>query len=253
MEDDLPLGRAIDAAGWLALGVGLALALLTELLPFLRVLVGYFVVLVHELGHTFAGWLFGYPSIPAFDFTYGGGVTAQQARQPLVVLAVYAGLALLLFVFRANRASFGAALALALGYTAALVTSGASIAMLAIGHGAELAFAAFFLHRATTGSACHHPAERPLYAWIGFHIVVHDLRFAWGLMRSPLERELYEDAKGGGHWMDFSQLAEQHFHVPLEAVAAAFLVLCLLTPLVGLAGSWLRPELAALREQMSEV
>jgi hypothetical protein len=52
--------------------------------------------------------------------------------------------------------------------------------------------------------------------------------------------------------MDFSQLAGEHFHVPLEAVAAVFFALCVLTPFVGLAVSWLRPELAALRERFGE-
>ena len=31
IEDDLPVGREIDRAGWIALGVGLGLASLTEL------------------------------------------------------------------------------------------------------------------------------------------------------------------------------------------------------------------------------
>jgi hypothetical protein len=252
MEDDLPVGRAIGADGWLAFGVGLALALLTELLPLLRVLVGYFVVLVHELGHTLVGWLFGHPSIPAFDFTYGGGVTTRQEQQLVLVLIVYASFALLGFVFRANRASFGVVLGLATGYTAALLTSFAGVAIVAMGHGAELAFATLFIHRAVTGNACHHAVERPLYAWIGLHIVSHDMRFAWGLLSNPFQRELYEDEKGGGHWMDFSQLAEQ-FHVSLEAIAAVFFALCFLPPLLGLAASWLRPELAALRERLREV
>ena len=62
----------IRRGGWLAFAIGLGLAVLTELWPLLRSLIGYFVVLVHELGHAASGWLFGYPSLPAFDFTYGG-------------------------------------------------------------------------------------------------------------------------------------------------------------------------------------
>jgi hypothetical protein len=253
MEDDLPPGREIDTTGWLAFGAGLALALLTEIVPFLRVLVGYFVVLVHELGHTLTGWLFGYPSIPAFDFTYGGGVTSRQDQVLLLVVAVYAVFAMLLGVFRANRASLCAVLALAVGYSAALLMSGADAVIIAMGHGAELLFATVFIHRAVSGRACHHDAERPLYAWIGFHIVFHDMRFAWGLLTNPFQREMYEQAKGGGHWMDFSRLAEGHFGVSLEAVAAGFLVLCFLPPLAGLLVSWLRPELVQLRERLGEI
>jgi hypothetical protein len=33
--------------------------------------------------------------------------------------------------------------------------------------------------------------------------------------------------------MDFSRLSEEFLHVPLEAIAATFLVLCLLPPLLS--------------------
>jgi hypothetical protein len=97
----------IDRRGWIAWGVGGALALLTQVLPWLQLLVGYFVVLVHELGHALACWTFGFPSLPAFDFVYGGGVTARLARSSLFVVAVYALLAAGLWVFRRNHATAG--------------------------------------------------------------------------------------------------------------------------------------------------
>ncbi len=253
MEDDEPPGRSIEAAGWVAFGIGLGLALLTEILPFLRVLVGYFVVLVHELGHALTGWLFGYPSVPAFDFTYGGGITSHQEQMPLLLLASYAGFAFLLWVFRANRISLGLIGGIALVYTALLLTSGANIVMIAMGHGAELIFAALFIHRAVSGNACHLASERPLYAWIGFHIVFHDLRFAFGLVTNAFQREMYVEAKGGGHWMDFSRLANEFLGVSLETVAGAFLVLSLLPPAFALAATWFRPELATLRERLGEL
>ncbi len=252
-QDAPPPGRSIDQAGWLALSLGLGLALLSEVLPFLRVLVGYFVVLAHELGHTLVGWLFGYPSIPAFDFTYGGGVTSHFERSPLVLLLVYAGFVALLWAFRRNALSLAVVAGTAATYTALLLTSGSDIVMIAMGHGTELLIAALFIHRAASGRACRAGGERPLYAWIGFHIVVHNLRFAWGLCTSSFERQVYADAKGGGHWMDFSRLANEFFGVSVETVAGIFLVSCLLPPLIGLATTWLRPELAALRERLGEV
>jgi len=252
LEDARP-ERGIDRAGWIALGAGLGLALLTEALPFLRVLVGYFVVLAHELGHALAGWLFGQPSIPAFDFTYGGGVTSHLERSPVLVAFVYAGLGFLAWVFRRNAASLVLTLGVAAGYTGLLLTSGAEVFTIAMGHGGELAIAALFLHRAASGRAVQLGAERPLYAWLGLHIVLHDLRFAWGLCTSDFAREVYADAKGGGHWMDFSRLANEHLGTSLEVVAGAFLVLCLLPPLLGIAPSLLRPELAALRERLGRV
>jgi hypothetical protein len=64
---------------------------------------------------------------------------------------------------------------------------------------------------------------------------------------------MYEAAKGGGHWMDFSRLAEEYFRVPLDFIAGAFFLLCLLPPLLGLGLSWLRPELTAIRERLGAI
>lgn len=250
MEDDEPPLRGIEPAGWAAVGAGMLLALLTEAWPLLRVLVGHFVVLVHELGHALAGWLLGQPSLPAFDFRYGGGVTLQRAPEPLLIALVYAGLLLLGWLFRENRLSLALVVATVVAYSACVFTSAGEVVIIAMGHGAELFFAGLFLHRALSGSACHHVVERAAYAWIGFHVVFHDLRFSWNLLTSPFQRELYADAKGGGHWMDFSRLANEFFGVSLETVAGAFFMLCLLPPAVALAVSWLRPELAELRERL---
>jgi len=243
----------IDRRGWIAFGIGVGLALLTELLPILRVFIGYFVILVHEMGHAATGWLFGYPSIPAFDFTYGGGVTSHQNQMLLLVLLVYAALAALLWAFRGNWLSLGIVFVATLVYSALLVTRGHEIAILAMGHGSELVFAGLFIHRALSGRACHHGLERPLYAWIGFHIVFHDMRFAYGLVTSEFAREMYGGAKGGGHWMDFSRLAGEYFSVPLESVAGIFLLLCLLPPIVAVAANLARRPLAELWERLARV
>lgn len=250
MEDDEAAERGIEPAGWAAVGAGVLLAGLTELWPLLRVLVGHFVVLLHELGHALAGWVLGYPSLPAFDFRYGGGVTLHQDRMPLLVVGVYALLLFLAWLFRSNRVSLAATLAAIVVYTGLVFTRAGEAAIIAMGHGGELFFAGLFLHRALSGRACHHAAERTAYAWIGFHVVFHDMRFSWGLLTNAFQREMYGEAKGGGHWMDFSRLADEFFGVPLELVAGAFLLLCLLPPAVALAASWLRPELAELRERL---
>jgi len=245
IEDDVAIGRR----GWAAFATGAVLAVSTELLPILQVFVGYFVVLVHELGHAVAGWLFGYPSVPAFDFTYGGGVTLHQQQVPLLVGLVFAGLGWMGWLLRPNRAGVALVAALTAIYALLLATSGHEIAMVAMGHGGELVFATLFLHRALSGRGCKLEAERPLYAWIGFHIVFHDLRFAWGLLTSGFAREMYEDAKGGGHWMDFSRLAEEFFRVPLETVAFFFLLMCLLPPAFAVALNLAKGHLAELAER----
>ncbi len=71
-----------------------------------------------------------------------------------------------------------------------------------------------------------------------------------GLIASSFQREIYANAKGGGHWMDFSRLADEFLHVPLEGVAVAFFVLCFLPPFVALSLNLLRPQLRELRRRL---
>ena len=230
-----PRPNELDARGWRAAAIGSALAVATLLMPFLQMLIQYMVVLIHELGHAAAGWAFGFPSIPAFDFLFGGGVTSHGARAPwlvaLVVIAWTAGV----WQVREHALLWRAGLGVLGIYGLALITGADDVLIIAMGHGAELLFAGLFFGRALTGVGCKVAAERPLYAWIAVYIVLFDLRFAWRLATSAVERANYGAAKGGGHWMDFSRLAAE-FGVPLETVAISFL-LATLAPL-PLALAW---------------
>jgi hypothetical protein len=170
-----------------------------------------------------------------------------------LLLLIYAVLAFAVWVFRNNRTSLALVAGFAILHGLLVWSGGDRAAITAMGHGTELLIAALFVHRALSGRGCTHAAERPLYAWIGLHMVLHDLRFAWGLMTSDLARELYGDAKGGGHWMDFDILANQVLHVPLEAVAAAFFAACLATPLVPLLAHWQRPRVERVLGNLARV
>lgn len=242
-ERDAPAdtsGPPIEPAAWRALAVGAGLALASTGVPAFGVLIGMFVVLAHEMGHAVAGWLFARPSIPAFDFVYGGGVTAHLDRSLPLLLAIYAVFGFALWALRHNRAAQKLVLALGAAHFFLVVTGADRAVITAAGHGGELLIAALFLHRAISGRACTLAVERPLYAWIALHIVLHDIHFAWGLMTSDFAREAYGDAKGGGHWMDFDVLARQWLHVRIQTVAAAFFAACLATPLVPLVAHWKR-------------
>jgi len=59
-----------------------------------------------------------------------------------------------------------------------------------------------------------------------------DIRFAHRLMTSASFRAEYGAAKGGGHWMDFSRIAEEYLNVKLSTIASFFMLLCLITPLI---------------------
>lgn len=225
-QEEHPTPTGLDATGWRAAAIGTALAVATLLFPLLQMLIQYMVVLIHELGHAAAGWAFGFPSIPAFDFLFGGGVTSHGARAPWLVGLVVAGWIALVWQVREHTLLWRTGLAILGAYGLALITGADDVLIIAMGHGAELLFAALFLGRALTGVGCKIAAERPLYAWISVYIVLFDLRFAWDLATSAAARAEYGAAKGGGHWMDFSRLAGE-LGVPLETVALSFLLLCL--------------------------
>lgn len=213
-----------------ALIVGGALALVVFFVPFLRFVFHTLITLVHELGHTIAAWAFGIPAIPAFDFVYGGGVTIQQGRSTGLIILIYLGFAALGYWLRAERGYLIALCAWVVAYTLAAFTSVHEAFEIAMGHGSELIFAGVFLYRALTGDACRVAGERPLYAFCAFFILLSDAAFAISLLTSRANVLDYEDAKGGGHWMDFSRLAEDYLHVQLQAVVFLFLVAVALVP-----------------------
>ena len=223
----------MDKAAWVTLGVGLALACVFLAVPFLRYVLGYLTVLIHEFGHALVGWLFGYPSLPAFDFRYGGGVTTLNHRSVLLLGFVYAILAGLIVAYWRNRATL-LVLAVGLGLLAVCAhTDAHRVLILFMGHGMELLIAGVFLYRAVSGSAVVHRAERPLYGACGLFIVFSDAAFAYGLWSSSQARARYGGAKGGGHMMDFDRIAIDYLHVGLPTVAFVFLLCCVLPVVVG--------------------
>ncbi|MCP5102392.1 MAG: hypothetical protein GY950_03385 [bacterium] len=222
----------LDRKAWNAMAIGLGIAVVTLFFPFLSFVFRYLITLVHEIGHAIWGWLFGYPSIPAFDFTYGGGVTMHQDRRIIIVIVVFILFAWLFYLYRKNRLTFVLLLVITALYSLSTFTPFHSMVILFMGHGTELIFGAVFFYRALSGSSIVVDAERPLYGFLGFFIFFSDTGFAYRLMTSKSFRVDYESAKGGGHWMDFSRLAEEYLNVNLSTVAAFFLFLCLLTPVL---------------------
>lgn len=220
----------LDKNAWTSLGIGAALTAVVMLFPFLSFVFRYVTTLVHEIGHAIFGWLFGYPSVPAFDFRYGGGVTMHQDRKIIIVIVVYLLFALLLYIYRRNGLSLIVITALVALYSLSAFTGMHQLIILFMGHGTELIFGSIFFYRALSGSAIVVAAERPLYAFLGFFMYFIDIRFAHRLMTSSTFRADYGDAKGGGHWMDFSRISIDFLHVRLESVAAFFLLFCLLAP-----------------------
>lgn len=227
--DDL---NTISSEGRRALIVGSMLALGVFIFPGSRFLLSYLGILIHELGHAAMGWLFGNLAIPAFDFTYGGGVTIHCEQNLLIVALVLLGFGALIYTFRRNRLTMTVLLCLTAFYAALAFTRGHEMVQIAMGHGMELIISGIFLFRAIKGSAIVYKVERPLYALCAVFILLHGVVFAFGLVTSEAERQAYGEAKGGGHWMDFSRLGEEYTGLGLSVIAFLFLLCCLATPVL---------------------
>ena len=218
---------------WISFAIGFALALIALVIRLSGFVADVLMTVIHELGHVATAWILGSPALPSFDLTYGGGVSYTFGRQPILVFLVYAALAFLAYRMRDARTVLAIMAAIVGLYSVAVFSPLRDVLITAMGHGTELLLAGVFLYRAFSGSQILRSQERPLYAFLGLYIILADARFACRLIFSRESREDYALAKGGGHSMDFSRIANQHMHVPLEAVAAFFLLACVLTPLAA--------------------
>ena len=217
----------ISKEGMQSTAIGFVGALVVFAFPFLTFIFSNLIILVHEMGHAAFGLLFSYPSIPAFDFRYGGGVTTIQSRSTFFFFIIYLLFAVgLLKISNYPRLMKMAVVAIVV-YSFCAFTSIHQQIILFMGHGTELIIAGIFLYRGLSGSAVIHKIEQPLYSMLGFFIVFYDVRFAYRLAYMESYRIEYANAKGGGHWMDFSQLAAW-MQISLSAMAFFFLVCCVL-------------------------
>ena len=233
----------MDKDTFISLGIGFAFFMVVILVPFLSYIFHYLITLVHELGHTIFGLIFGYFSVPAFDFVYGGGITIHNQQSLLSLIFVYLFFGWLLYFYRRNRLTFSIILMIVALYSLTAFTSAHQVVILFMGYGAELVFAGIFLYRALSGSSIVVSVERPLYAFLAFFIFYKDFSFAYDLMYSSAYRAEYAAAKGGGHWMDFSRIAREFFHVELTSVAAFFLLLCVVVPILTFLFFRYKPQL----------
>lgn len=234
--DDPFAPRRMDQPAWTNLAGGAVFAVLALLIPILSTVFHGFVTLMHEMGHAIASWILARPSIPAFDLTYGGGVTAIMDRSTPLLLTIYALLTGFVVLYRRNLTTvITLCVTLAL-YALLSHTVLGNVAISFFGHGFELIFGAVFLYRALSGSAILNPAERPLYAGIGLFVFFYDIVFALKLIFSREDQEVYRMGKDGRglHAHDFVVIG-QDLGLPLEAVAFVFLLCCF----VAIAAAWL--------------
>jgi len=181
------------------LAIGLVLAVIVNAVPFIRFIFGPIQIIIHELGHAIAGWLFGYPAIPSFDFIYGGGITPMGSHQVAIAILVAGGFAYLAYLFRGNRRTLvliGSCFLVWLFFEA----SGwrRDLAISAAGHINECVFAGIFLYMALANIGWRMPeVERPLGAFLALFLEINMIRFCLELMHDQDALEIYKQGKGG--------------------------------------------------------
>ncbi|MGD2179481.1 hypothetical protein [Lusitaniella coriacea] len=201
-------------------------------IPFLNFIFSYLLIVIHELGHAFTAWIFGYPAIPAFDFIFGGGVTSIGDRVGGLVVFIYCCIAFLLYSVRFNPFALKFLGGLSLLYSVFSFFPIHRSLRTFMGHGFELIFAGIFLYRGISGFACQHSGERSLYAMLSFFTVFNNFYLSGSLIFSESARVIYEQGKGGIIDSDFVVLANQ-FQVSVSSIAAFFILCCLITPAIA--------------------
>ena len=230
-DDDITADGRIGPTELKILGVGLAIAIIAFAIPLLRFVFFPIDILLHELGHTIVGWLMGYPSIPSFDFVYGGGLTRHAGFQAILALAVAGGFAYLAYTFRGNSRTLAIVVACFLVWLFFVSSEWRrEIAFGAAGHIGECVFAGIFFYMALAGIGWRIPElERPLGAFIAFFIEFNMLSFCINLMHDQDFLEVYREGKGGMLMHDVDALSADltiHtvWHPSIQALARLLLL-----------------------------
>ena len=229
----LPTGevtQGLGAAELRILGIGLVLAIVITAIPFARFIFHPIIILVHELGHAVAGWFLGYPSIPSFDFVYGGGITPRGPFQIAIALVIAGAFAYLGYIFRENRRTLAIIAGCFLVWLFIDASEWRRLLVVGLaGHVSECIFAGIFLYMAVAGVGWRIPeVERPLGAFVAFFIEINMIFFCLDLMHDQDFLEVYKQGKGGMLMHDVDSVsADLTIHTPWHPSiqALAFLLL----------------------------
>lgn len=241
IEEERVADGRIGAGEWKILGFGLVAAIVVYWLPFTRFVFSALVTLFHELGHAVAGWLMGYPSVPAFDLVYGGGLTSHGEFQRAIAVAIALGFAYLGWLFRENRKSMAIIGTVFLVWLFFVTREWRrEIVFASAGHLGELILAGIFFYKALAGTGWRAPEiERPLGAFVAFFVQMHTMLFAWRLLRDPSFFDWYREGKGGALMNDLELIALNlqiwlGLTPGIQGVARALLVFSIVPTVVAL-------------------
>lgn len=186
----------------------------------------YMGVFFHEIGHTIFMWLYGFPTIPMFDFKHGGGWAMTTESDPVLALriAIPASLAYAAYHYRDMRPLSCAAMVLvALALCTNFSDDARRTVMNFMGEGMVPIVSAFFLHRAIMDISPRGAFERFLNAMFGFGMILHSYIDANGLLNNPVLRQQYYNQKSSHGTGDYDRIA-RNINIDFETVVHILMI-----------------------------
>ncbi len=245
----------ISPSQWKILAIGLTSAIVLFAVPPTRFICSALVTLFHEFGHAVMGWLMGYPSLPAFDLVYGGGLTSHGEFRLSIVIAIACAFAYCGWRIRTNRVAV-----VILGILFLIWVLFVSrewrreLAFASAGHLGELILATIFLYKALFDEGWRWPqAERPAAAFVAAFVQINSIAFCLKLLGNPEFLAWYREGKGGAMMNDMEVIAlDIHIWLgPEPGIEGIARWLCALSFLPSLAALLLylqRPKWASLSD-----
>ncbi|MCM8534787.1 MAG: M50 family metallopeptidase [Lentisphaeraceae bacterium] len=235
-EDDSPSWIdcfKLDKEAFICLIIGFAMTLVltSGYFPFLRGVISYFNVLVHEFGHCAFSWMMGFQSFPAFDFQHGGGVTLSFGEKPNWAIAGFiifcvAGTAVKFYRYKLIALSL---LAICAFNVVAILTNNYRPVIIYGGHATEAILGCVFLYRGLTNVSVHHVIERVLYFFLGSFLLLDQYFFSHEIMHDAHRRADYIEGKPGS-LNDMVKLSDK-FNISLDASLIFHLNFCIFAAL----------------------
>jgi hypothetical protein len=221
--------------------IGLLLAPVFTLTPFLGRAAWVLTAIVHEAGHTAIDWALGCPAVPVLNLFEHGAATMHQQQVPLIAYIVWASLGVLLIRAVMARAFIPYAVVLVVLYPLlAFNERNLELMHLLGGHLGEIAAGAVCLWHAQTGHATHDNTERALYAGVGWYLLFNHAWLCFGLGFVPAVQRWYEEARSFGIANDYTR-AGGLLGVEPGSVALVMLGLTVLAAVASLTSRrWLR-------------
>jgi hypothetical protein len=191
--------------------------------------VTYLGTFFHELGHSALAWFYGYPTLPMFDFTNGGGLALSTSGQQIFILiAVWAALIYGYWHFKDNffiKWGFAALLGLNLAFA---FNDGHEFFINFMGPAAQPLVAGFLLFRALFDLAPRGVFERFLNAAIGLAMFGAVFIDGFGLLNNATHRLNYFQQKGAHGFGDFDKIGYQLPFLGFNGIVYIWLLLALI-------------------------